>query len=232
MNKKFILFDFDNTLIDAETAYRSSLKKLSLSKTKQIYARSRALIKNELHGNPSSHSRLLYFKDMLDSTNRFSAKNLLSMLSRYEAELQKQYNTQWKQLKRSSLMSKLGKKYNLGIITNENTRTQLLKLHSIDPKSDFFSFIVTSEEVGVEKPHAKIFTKALRLAKKTNPGLKNKDIFLIGDSLNDDIEPALKLGLKAIHTSQFQKPSNAGKMWLKKKRVLSLQNLEDLLKII
>lgn len=69
------------------------------------------------------------------------------------------------------------------------------------PKSFLYS-ILSSEEVGKEKPSKEFFYRA--------NGLVNNEtaISMIGDSLKDDVEGALRNGIPAIHlTSVFsQKP--------------------------
>ncbi len=54
---------------------------------------------------------------------------------------------------------------------------------------EFFDHLVISYEVGVEKPHSRIFEVA---AKKT--GARSDEILMVGDSFEQDILPARKFG--------------------------------------
>ena len=56
---------------------------------------------------------------------------------------------------------------------------------------NIIDFLVTSEEVGFEKPNKKIFDMAL---KKLN--LPKEKVIMIGDSLQKDVESAEKYGIK------------------------------------
>ena len=78
------------------------------------------------------------------------------------------------------------------IITDMEFRWQVKKLKEFD-LARFVDFIVTSEEVGHEKPHVLIFKKALEKV-----GLTSKDVFMVGDSLQKDIEGARSLGIDAF----------------------------------
>ena len=53
--------------------------------------------------------------------------------------------------------------------------------------------VITSAEVGVEKPHPAIFLAALRKA-----GVKPQEAIYVGDDYNNDVQGAEKAGFKAI----------------------------------
>ena len=59
--------------------------------------------------------------------------------------------------------------------------------------SHFFHGIVTSEEIGVDKPETKFF---LRCAEKA--GVLPEECLFVGDSIKYDIEGAGKSGMKAV----------------------------------
>ena len=67
---------------------------------------------------------------------------------------------------------------------NSGSNKKILKLDL----EEYIDFLVTSEEVGHEKPNKKIFEKAL---KKIN--LQNDQVVMIGDSMAKDIEGAKSL---------------------------------------
>ncbi|MBQ9503399.1 MAG: HAD family hydrolase [Lachnospiraceae bacterium] len=80
----------------------------------------------------------------------------------------------------------------IGIGTNMTARVQFLKLEKLKvlPYVDFF---ICSEEVGEEKPSAKLFERCLEKA-----GCKAEECLFIGDSLKHDIVPSLRAGMKAL----------------------------------
>lgn len=95
--------------------------------------------------------------------------------------------------------------YKIGIIANQNLGTQsrlenwgLMKYTSI---------VVASAEEGVAKPGKEIFLRALSRAE-----CQPENAFMIGDRLDNDIEPAKKLGMKTIWIRQgfsvYQQPMN------------------------
>jgi len=49
----------------------------------------------------------------------------------------------------------------------------------------YFNYIVTSEEAGVEKPHPYMFELAINKAMRINPGIRN--IAVVGDNVKKDI---------------------------------------------
>ena len=65
------------------------------------------------------------------------------------------------------------------------------KLFSIDPDATLFSSLVTSEEVGVEKPGEQGFALALR-----KMGLSAKGVLMVGDHFEKDVVGASKLGFR------------------------------------
>ncbi len=79
----------------------------------------------------------------------------------------------------------------LGILSNWDSRLEetLRRLGILD----FFEHLVISYQVGVEKPHPKIFQEAIRVA-----GVAPEEILHVGDSFEGDIEPARALGLLAL----------------------------------
>ena len=84
-------------------------------------------------------------------------------------------------------------KYQLHIITNGFEEIQTKKMHSSNIHH-YFDKIITSESVGVKKPNPKVFEHAIQVA---NARIENS--IMIGDSVEADIEGALKVGMKAIH---------------------------------
>ena len=62
---------------------------------------------------------------------------------------------------------------------------------------DYFDVIIASAEAGVSKPDPEIFRLALSKA-----GCSSDECCMIGDRLDNDIEPAAALGMKTIWVRQ------------------------------
>lgn len=215
---QWIFFDLDDTLIPSSQAYEHAYKKLNLGKDK-LFKDAKEYVKKTLpHDHTSSHNRFLYFKKYLSLKKNLSPKDLLKLNSQYEKYLTEyiKRNTSKNLIKN---LSALSKRYHLAVVTNENCRTQILKLNCFDPKGKLFKCIVTSEDVGFEKPHSRIFKEVLDLC-QTNP---NQVVF-VGDSIKNDYEPATKLGMKALLLTEFRDESvNYNK------KVRKINSLEELI---
>ena len=92
-----------------------------------------------------------------------------------------------------SVLEYLSSKYTLHIITNGFEHVQQCKLEN-SGIAQFFKIVLTAEKIGFKKPHATIFMSALKIAE-----VLPEHAMMIGDSLEADIQGALKLGMQAIH---------------------------------
>ena len=79
----------------------------------------------------------------------------------------------------------------LGVISNFDSRAYTV-LESLGIRH-FFDAVTLSSEAGYSKPDAGIFEAAVRAL-----ALPASTILLVGDSLHDDVEPAIRLGLPAV----------------------------------
>ena len=82
--------------------------------------------------------------------------------------------------------------YRLGVISNGRTRKQWEKLVRLDIHY-FFEEVITSEDIGFEKPNKEIFEEAL---KRMN--CEAKDSIMIGDKFNSDIVGAITTKFEPI----------------------------------
>lgn len=223
----FLIFDLDDTLIPSTAIYAQALEAIGLSTFRTQFEEARARAKSKLpQGHTSYHNRLLYFKEMLEAQGRLSPAKALEYFDRYENERDKLINQSWKALKRDKLMRLLADKYTLCILTNEMTRVQLMKLSQMDPHGKYFEHIVTSEEVGFEKPHPRIFDYLYEKLEKA----ASDQITFVGDSLKNDIEPAIARGWRAIWTQEFLKPEECKVAYPTQAKIIS--NLEELSKTL
>lgn len=203
-NKPWIFFDLDDTLIPSSFLYENVYQKLGLHRD-QTFKKAKESVKNQLpKGHTSGHNRLIYFKKYLELKHKFSTERLLDLHTAYEDFFHKALSLFIKNQGLKSQLKKLKKNFNLALITNENCRTQMLKINCIDPKGILFNKVITSEEVGVEKPHNKIFEVLFTSIDLKSSKLSLNSHYLIGDSYENDYLPGLKFGLTPILTTQFK----------------------------
>ena len=67
---------------------------------------------------------------------------------------------------------------------------------------DYFDFVIFSSDVGYKKPDLRLFMTAL---KRMGLELEPKCVMSIGDSYENEIMPARKLGMRAIHIEEAWK---------------------------
>ncbi len=91
------------------------------------------------------------------------------------------------------LLKKLRAKYKLGLVSNFAYAPGFWRILRRFKLTGFFDAIVVSGELGLRKPHEKIFQEALDKL-DANP----EDAVFVGDSLKADVNGAKKLGLKTI----------------------------------
>ncbi|MCO5268297.1 MAG: YjjG family noncanonical pyrimidine nucleotidase [Brumimicrobium sp.] len=82
--------------------------------------------------------------------------------------------------------------YQLSIITNGFTEVQYVKLKNCGLER-YFSSILCSEEIGLNKPHPKVFYEALNRAKA-----RISQSVMIGDDLISDVKGAENIGMRAV----------------------------------
>lgn len=140
-------------------------------------------VKSRLGATAASHSRLLYFKRALE---------ILAYGNRFDWALALE-ETYWETFIEEMKIFEGVREFlvrlnTLGIpiviITDLTTEIQLRKIIALDLQK-LVSFVVTSEEVGIEKPDARPFNAAKDLV-----GFKSKVIWMIGDSESKDIAGA------------------------------------------
>lgn len=97
----------------------------------------------------------------------------------------------------------LQEKYTLHIISNGFKETTLMKM-DLCQLNPYFTHVIISEDVGVNKPDPAIFEHALTLA-----GAHQEESIMIGDSLEADIQGALSAGIDAIYFNpmRLEKPA-------------------------
>ncbi len=207
---KAIFIDLDNTLYDYEIAHKFALNNtaklaedlITIRKNEfiKMYNEGRNKTKNDLGDSPSSHSRLLYIQNAIEMyTSKTQAKTILQLQQAYWHYFIV-HSTLFPGV--TDILSDI-KMLNLPIviITNLTVQIQLRKIHKLRLEP-YIDYVVTSEEVGVEKPNESIFIRALE---KSN--CKKDDlVWMIGDCPKSDMYGA-KSALNAITLQKMNKDS-------------------------
>lgn len=198
---KGVLLDIDNTIYHYESCHKLALNSLlkELSKLlilpsetiKNEFLKSRKTVNKRLYETASSHSRFLYIQLTLEK--------VLGLSDFYNTlKLEKFY---WEKFLEKMQLNEAASKFifecnskNIPIccVTDLTAQIQFRKLLKLNLENRI-KYIVTSEEVGVEKPNKKMFQKALE---KLN--LKANQVIMIGDSISKDIVGAEALGIKSF----------------------------------
>jgi putative hydrolase of the HAD superfamily len=110
----------------------------------------------------------------------------------------------------------LKQKYTLHIISNGFKESTLMKM-SVCDLNPYFSNVIISEDVGVNKPDKRIFEYALEKASASK-----EESIMIGDSLEADVRGALDFGMKAIYFNPLKAVKPEDVDW-------EIHQLEDLL---
>ncbi len=197
---KAVIFDLDNTLYQYdechETAtkkvyeYFSNYKDISYSEYLKKLTQAKDEVKTPLKSTAASHNRLLYFQKLLEM---FNIKSI--------DKADKMYEIYWdsfidKMTLRKNCLELLEylKYHNIkvAICSDLTTYIQYKKIRKLNI-IEYIDYIVTSEEVGVEKPNFKMFSQTLNKL-----SVKKDECLYIGDDLKKDIEGAKNFGIEAL----------------------------------
>src|SRR3989338_8933073 len=166
MTVKGVLLDLDNTLYSYSTCHQAGLgasfhflkKYLRCDRDEFIasYHAARNQVHKRLHGSASSHNRLLYFQLMLEN------KGLDALSLSHEA-----FAKYWQAYHRHCVLSpqalsflKSLKNKRVCLLTDMTVENQFQKIKLLRLEK-FVQCMVSSEEVGIEKPHPKMFREGL-----------------------------------------------------------------------
>jgi putative hydrolase of the HAD superfamily len=200
---KIIGFDYGNTLIfdpfedilDRRLVkYVSSAVKKSESKVRKEFIQSRKVI-NYPHATQFSLEEPIvwYALERLGVKPSERAFLALDIIKVYRTEYKKMlesYERKKELVDTLTYLKKKGKK--LCIISNGRTIDLYSVLEWLDIKK-YFDFIVSSEEVNIEKPDKRIFLLMLKFFKQ-----KPENCVFIGDDPCRDIPTPKKMGMKTI----------------------------------
>ncbi len=200
MKSENYILDLDNTLYDYKVPHNIAIKRvlsnfsdefgIGIDKSEKIFRAARKKTQEQLVNTAASHNRLLYFQKMLELNNI----NSLDYAMKYYDIYWDTFLENMKLFEDARLFLEKIKTSGCGvcILTDLTAHIQYRKIQKLG-LSRFVDFMVTSEEVGVEKPNPKMFKIALY---KLN--CDPKQTIMIGDNWEKDIIGASAVGLKAI----------------------------------
>lgn len=199
-NTRAIILDFDNTCYLYDPCHTAALTTVETWFQKEFgpcpdweaeYKRAQKIVKNRIPEQGASHSRILYFKTMLENMAiQDSITHSLAMERLYWDTFKTTMEPVPGLLEFLALCQENGTK--VVVVSDLTTAIQCEKISHLGISS-YIDSLVTSEEVGVEKPDARCFTLALDKA-----GVEPANAVVIGDSYERDIIGAEALGIPSI----------------------------------
>jgi len=197
---KGIIFDLDNTLYSYDVCHSKALNtvltflqknyisKKNIHELKALYDTISNKLKYELSNTASSHNKSIYFKQLIELLNlNYSIIQILN-------------DAYWKTFFEQMVCfegvndfiiwnKNIGVK--IGVLTDYETEYQIQKLEKLG-LINYIDTIVTSEEVGIEKPSSQMFQTILRKI-----DLRPDEIIMIGDDFNKDVMGALNMKIQS-----------------------------------
>lgn len=193
-----VLLDLDDTLYRYEPCHKEALAQcfarnsfgLSHQAYNQTYRAARDLVTARLYPQGVCRSRLFAFQIMCEDAKvpkPFSAAFDLdeiywtTFISRMKIDTSAY----------AFLVRCAGKNLPVCVVTDMTAHVQIRKLHALGIDG-VISSLVTSEEVGAEKPDLRMFLKGLEKL-----GTPAKHTIMLGDSFSKDVQGALAAGIQA-----------------------------------
>jgi HAD superfamily hydrolase (TIGR01549 family) len=197
-----ILFDLDDTLFDHIGTARATLAATAAGRAtlrgvpvEDLYGRYSELLE-ELHQQVMT-GRISYLEARQQRFARLLAPYEPAVSAEVASEFAQQYYGHYQQLRRPvagalALLQALKPGYKIGIVTNNRLVEQQEKLRHLG-MSEFVDALITSEEIGVLKPDARIYQVALeRLV--ASPA----QTVMVGDNWQADVVGALAVGIRPL----------------------------------
>jgi len=105
----------------------------------------------------------------------------------------------WLYPESQKVISELKPKYKIAIISNIYDITAQKVRDTFPTFLQNFDVITFSSEVGLKKPDPRIFTYTLeRLNKIYNTNIEPREVIMVGDKKDKDVDPPIELGMSAI----------------------------------
>lgn len=193
-----VIFDLDNTLYDYDNSHNYALKcvakylKIDFETFDDVYKKVSKDLKKDLKETASSHNRLIYFKHLCQEFGfNINPLNINEVYWESYISKMKLFDGVYEflcYLKNNNIK--------IALLTDFQTEYQYKKLNKLGI-TNLFDVIVTSEEVGIEKPNTQGFERCLKLLNETAD-----KVIMIGDNYHKDILGAINVG---IYPARFEK---------------------------
>lgn len=201
---KTIFFDIDNTLLDHKGAEQKALFKIREKYFPDVSENEFETVwitETKKNWKLFEEKKLTFEKQrtqrITDVWIKFGKKITKKGVQKIFSEYLKFYEDSWKSFPKviETLSSILNSGLKIGIISNGDRNQQMKKLQQINVYSLIQKdLLITSGDLKVSKPNTEIFIFAQKISKN-----KPEEIMMVGDTLEQDIEPATKLGWKTFH---------------------------------
>lgn len=198
---KAVLFDLDGTLYDydscnsiSETGLAGTISEcfgVSVDRAYELLRTAKSNVKQRLGvGVAASHNRMLYMQEICELERKNSLQYALLFYDAY-------WNCMLEHMELFDYVIPLfdglaEKGIKIGIVTDLTAQIQHKKLRRLG-LTNYVSCIVTSEEIGEEKPSEKMFFAACEKI-----GILPQDAIMIGDSMEKDVAGAKSIGMEAL----------------------------------
>ena len=196
---KAMLFDLDDTLYNysvlnitaTEMVKRYAQEELGISgdEFSNAYQAARQAVKKRLGNVAACHNRLLYFQETLEYLQCPPVLHAMEMYDIYCNYILR--HMQLADGAEEFLQYLQANNVKIGICTDLTAHIQHRKIRKLQLEQ-YLDCLVTSEEVGAEKPNRNIFLLALQKL-----DIRADEVCYIGDSYEKDIEGALACGITA-----------------------------------
>lgn len=224
---KAVLFDIDGTLYDYNSSNKVAMNTLASyakenfgwekERTLTLLKETNSVITNELGQCAAIHNRLIRFQRALYNCGVPVFPHAMNMYNLYWDTLLSEAKTFDHIPETLSSLKSSG--YKILAVTNMTAYMQFKKFEKLH-LSVFFDYILSSEEVGSEKPEVQMFHKAATLCKTSV-----SECVYVGDSYKNDYCGAMNAGMKAVWFNYEGREE-------KEKGVVSFSDWSDLPRII
>lgn len=205
-----IIFDLDNTLYDYTLYHNHSMaaldeyaaSRLSIPKTEfqNAFKEGRRSVKKQLANTTAQHNRLLYFQKALEFLGINPIPYALDLSNMYWDTMLNTMKPYEKALECLQILKEADIK--ISVCTDLTVEIQYKKIHRLGIKP-YIDAIVTSEEIGIEKPDPKMFLSCLEKMR-----LELSQVIYIGDDYNKDIAGCQNIGMNYLWFNPYKKKSS------------------------
>ncbi len=205
MNPQFVFFDLDNTLLNHSSAEASAQKDIYSSYPELQKVSQEEWVNTYQQINHNLWDR--YQKDEIDRHElhhlRFHGTMTTLGIEPGRSDdigkdYMRRYSTHWHWVDGAKeALEAISDTYPVGIVTNGFLEIQQKKIEKMGLDRFTRTFVIT-EEIGVMKPHQKVFDHATEKA-----GVNRSDILYVGDSYSSDIVGGKNAGWKTAWFTAF-----------------------------